>query len=66
MTLNTRITGLVTSIEGEPETPGRLRLHANIQIKLGTTKDQDKAETQLQQLRKRILGKKIVIFPEED
>ena len=65
MTLKTRITGRVTSIEWEHSTQGRLRINANIQIKIGTTNKQDKAEKQLQQLQKRILGKKIVIFPEE-
>uniref|UniRef100_A0A6M3M6H5 Uncharacterized protein n=1 Tax=viral metagenome TaxID=1070528 RepID=A0A6M3M6H5_9ZZZZ len=65
MTLKTRISGRVTEVEWEHSTKGRLQINANIQIKLGTTKDQDKAEKQLQQLRKRILRKKVVIFPEE-
>ena len=65
MTLKTRIEGRVTSIEWERSTQGRLRINANIQIKFGTTKNQEKAEKQLQQLRKRILRKKVVIFPEE-
>jgi len=65
MGLKTRIEGRVTNIEWEHTTQGRLRINANIQVKIGTTKDQDKADKQLKQLRKKILGKKVVIFPEE-
>lgn len=65
MTLKTRIEGRVANIEWEHSKKGRLRINANIQVKIGTTKNQDKAEKQLQQLRKKILGKKVVIFPDE-
>ena len=64
MTLKTRINGTVTEVGWEPNTPTTLRTYATIKIKISSTKRQDLADQQLEQLRK-ILGTKVVIFPEE-
>ena len=65
MTLKTRISGRVTEVGWETGKQGRRQINATIQVKLGTTKHHDKADKQLQQLRKTILGRKVVIFPDE-
>ena len=64
MTLKTRIEGRVTEVGWEQHTPHTIRTHAIIRVKLSSTRRQDVANQQLKQLQK-ILGKKVVIFPEE-
>jgi len=64
MTLKTRVEGRVTEVGWERHTPTTIRTHAIIRVRLSSTRRQDVADQQLEQLRK-ILGKKVVIFPEE-
>lgn len=65
MTLKTRVEGRVTEVGWEHHTPTTIRTHVIIRVRLSSTRRQDVADKQLEQLRKRILGKKVVIFPEE-
>ena len=64
MTLKTRVEGRVTEVGWEQHTRTIIRTYATIKIKISSTQRQDVADKQLEQLRK-ILGKKVVIFPEE-
>lgn len=63
--LKSRVSGIVTEVGWEPNTRTTIRTYAYIKVKLSSTRRQDKAEEQLAKLQKKILGKKVVIFPEE-
>ncbi len=65
MSLKSRVEGRVTEVGWEPGTPKSLRVYALIKVKLSSPRRQDTAEKQLKRLQKKILNKKIVIFPEE-
>ena len=65
MALKTRIDGRVTEIGWEPNSPQTVRTYAIIKVKLSSERQKKVAEEKLTALQKRILGKKVVIFPEE-
>jgi len=63
--LKSRVSGRCTDVGWKPNTPNTTQVYATIEVKLGSTRRQDIAEKQLKTLTKKILGKKVVIFPEE-
>ena len=58
------IDGRVIQVGWEPDTSDIERIYVLVKVRIATTKRQDRAERQLKTLTKKVLGKKVVIFPE--
>ena len=58
------ISGRVIEVGWEPTKSRGKLIYALVKVKVATTKRQDRADKQLQTLRKRVLGKKVAVFPE--
>ena len=65
MSLKTRTTGTVIEVGWGPNSPKTVRTHALIEVKLGSSRQQQQAEQKIKALQERLLGKKVVIFLEE-
>lgn len=64
MSRKTRIEGQIIEVGWEPNTSSVNRVYAIVKVKLTSTKRKDLAESQLKEFTKKILMKKVVIFPE--
>ena len=60
-----RVEGRVIEVGWEPNTQTTVRTYALVKIKIASTRRKDTAENQLKELRKKLLSKKVVIFPQE-
>ena len=64
MSLKTRVEGRIIEAGWEPNTSNTERVYVLVKVKLSSLRRQDLAEEQLKNLQKTLIGKKVVIFPE--